>query len=116
MCKKNGTTPTRILLLISCLGSLLLSGKPDFPSAEVGKDPAEQRKEELETFREKKDRSFKEDPQSPLKEMDRKKFNGLSYYPIDLKYAMIGSIDRYPIEPKPLYANLPTSKGTEKNM
>ena len=74
----------------------------------------ERREEKLKTFREKRDQFFKTDPQSPLKEGDRKKFKGLFYYPIDLKYAMIGPIERYPIEPKPLYTNLPTSKGTEK--
>jgi uncharacterized protein (DUF1684 family) len=74
----------------------------------------EQRQERLKTFREKRDRFFKEDPHSPLKGADRKNFKGLLYYPIDLRYAMIGSIERYPIEPKPIYVNLPTNKGREK--
>jgi uncharacterized protein len=114
MYKKNGTTSTRIFLMVSCLGFLLLSGKPNSPSAEQEKNPIERREEKLKSFREKRDWFFKENPQSPLKDMDRKKFKGLSYYPMDLRYAMIGSIDRYPIEPKPLYTNLPTSKGTGK--
>lgn len=74
----------------------------------------EMREEKLKAFREKKDRFFKEDSQSPLKEADRKRFKGLIYYPIDLKYAMVGTIERYPTEPKPIYINLPTSKGKEK--
>ncbi len=74
----------------------------------------ERREEKLKAFREKRDRFFKEDPPSPLKEKDRKKFKGLIYYPIDLKYAMVGMIERYPIEPKPIYINLPTSKGKER--
>jgi uncharacterized protein (DUF1684 family) len=45
-----------------------------------------------------------------LKEGDRKKFKGLSYYPIDLNYAMVGVIERYPTEPKSLYVTLPTNK------
>jgi len=114
MYKKDVATPAWFLLLISCLGFLLLNGQPDISSTEGGRDPMERREEKLKTFRERRDRFFKEDPQSPLKEADRKKFKGLSYYPIDLNYAMIGSIERYPVEPKPLYANLPTSKGTEK--
>ena len=70
----------------------------------------EKREEKLKSFREKKDQFFKEDSQSPLKEADRKRFKGLIYYPIDLKYAMIGVIEKYPVEPKPLYVLLPTNK------
>ena len=79
-----------------------------------GDDPMEQREEKLKAFRAKRDQFFKEDPHSPLKESDRKKTKGLLYYPIDLKYAVIGSIERYPSEPKSVYINLPTSKGREK--
>ncbi|OGP55089.1 MAG: hypothetical protein A2162_07975 [Deltaproteobacteria bacterium RBG_13_52_11b] len=71
----------------------------------------ERRVEKLETFREKRDRFFKEDPRSPLKEADRKRFKGLSYYPIDLAYAMVGRMERVPQEPKPLYVTLPTNNG-----
>ncbi|OGQ09115.1 MAG: hypothetical protein A2026_05005 [Deltaproteobacteria bacterium RBG_19FT_COMBO_46_12] len=70
----------------------------------------ERREEKLKAFREKKDRFFKEDAQSPLNESDRKKFKGLLNYPIDLKYSMIGSIEKYPTEPKPIYIILPTNK------
>lgn len=74
----------------------------------------ERREEKLKIFREKRDRFFKEDPGSPLKESDRKKFKGLIYYLIDLKYAMIGSIEKYATEPKPLYITLPTNKKVER--
>jgi uncharacterized protein (DUF1684 family) len=74
----------------------------------------EGRGETLRIFREKRDQFFKQDSRSPLRESDRKKFQGLLYYPVDLSYAVVGSIERYPVEPRPLYANLPTSKGTEK--
>ena len=70
----------------------------------------ERREEKLKIFREKRDQFFKEDLKSPLKESDRKKFKGLLYYPIDLKYAVTGFIEKYPIEPKPLYVTLPTNK------
>ena len=70
----------------------------------------ERREERLKIFREKRDRFFKEDPSSPLKESSRKKFEGLIYYPIDLKYAMTGAIEKYPTEPKPIYVTLPTNK------
>lgn len=74
-------------------------------------NPMENRVEKLKTFREKRDQFFKEDPHSPLKEQDRRRFKGLNYYPIDLKYAIVGTIEKYPIEPKPLYVTLPTNKG-----
>jgi len=74
----------------------------------------EKREEKLKAFRKKKDQFFEEDSRSPLKEADRKRFKGLIYYPIDLKYAMVGTIERYPTEPKPIYINLSTSKGKEK--
>jgi len=70
----------------------------------------ERREEKLKAFREKRDRFFKEDPSSPLKESDRKRFKGLIYYPIDLKYAMAGSIEKYLTETKPLYVTLSTNK------
>jgi len=101
-------------LLILCLCLLLLGGKVDRPPPKGEEDPMEGRKEKLKAFREKKDRFFKEDSHSPLKETDRKKFKGLLYYPINLQYAIIGSVEPYPTEPKPLYANLPTNKGKEK--
>jgi hypothetical protein len=87
-----------------------LPGKLDYLLAQAEKNPLDLRGEKLKDFREKRDRFFKEDPHSPLKESDRKKFKGLSYYPIDLKYAMVGAIERYPTEPKPMYVTLPTNK------
>jgi uncharacterized protein (DUF1684 family) len=99
---------------MSCLGLFLLSARPSISHASEGIDPMEGREKKLRIFRDKREQFFKQDPHSPLSESDRKKFHGLSYYPVDLKYAMVGSIERYPVEPKPLYANLPTSKGAEK--
>lgn len=99
-----------LLFLISCLCLLLMGGKADLPISKGDEDSMERREEKLKSFREKKDRFFKEDSQSPLREIDRKKFRGLIYYPIDLKYAMIGLIEKYPTGPKPLYITLPTNK------
>jgi len=97
-----------------CLCFLLLGAKPDLPVTKGEGDPMEHREEKLKAFRTKRDQFFKEDLQSPLKQVDRKKFKGLLYYAIDLRYAMTGSIERYPTEPKPIYANLPTNKEREK--
>jgi uncharacterized protein (DUF1684 family) len=99
-----------IFLSISLLYFSLLPGKLDSLLAQVEKNPLDRRGEKLKDFREKRDRFFKEDPRSPLKESDRKKFKGLFYYPIDLKYAMVGAIERYPTEPKPKYVTLPTNR------
>ncbi len=98
-----------------CLCCILLMGEKANPPLLKGEEgPMERREEKLKAFREKRDRFFKEDFQSPLKESDRKKFKGLLYYPIDLKYAMVGPIEKYPSETKPIYVNLPTNKGREK--
>jgi len=103
-----------LLFSILCLCLLLLSGKSDLPFTKGEEDPMERREEKLKSFRVKRDQFFKEDSHSPLKEADRKKFKGLLYYPINLQYAMTGSIERYPTEPKPIYVNLPTNKEREK--
>jgi len=103
-----------LLFSISFLGLLLLVGEPNPPLSKEEENPMEKREEQLKAFRVKKDQFFKEDSQSPLKEADRKRFKGLIYYPIDLRYAMVGTIERYPSEPKPIYINLPTSKGKER--
>jgi uncharacterized protein (DUF1684 family) len=97
---------------IASLCFFLLTGKPGSLLAQGGDNPLEQREQKLKDFREKRDRFFKENSQSPLKEDDRRKFKGLSYYPIDLNYAMVGVIEKYPVEPKPLYVTLPTNKET----
>jgi len=92
----------------------LLLGRPIFILAEVEESPLQQREEKLKGFRERKDRFFREDSRSPLKEADRKRFKGLVYYPIDLRYAMTGAIAKYSVEPKPIYATLPTNKAVGK--
>ncbi len=95
-------------LLLSILGGGLAF------SLAKEEDPMERREEKLKEFRAKRDLFFKQDPRSPLTEKAKKNFKGLSYYPIDLKYAVVGVIEKYPTEPKPLYINLPTNKGREK--
>jgi uncharacterized protein (DUF1684 family) len=102
------------LVLISCLFLLLWAGSVERSLSKDGEDSMERREEKIRGFREKRDLFFKEDPNSPLKENVKKKFKGLLYYPVDLKYAVTGAIEKYPTDPKPLYANLPTSKEREK--
>jgi len=111
---RNSEFQKRVLFLIAFLFFLSLQGRNVLSSSPGGEDPVEGREAKLKSFREKRDRFFKEDPQSPLKNGDRQKFKGLRYYPIDLKYCMVGKIDRYLTEPKPLYVNLPTNKGKDR--
>jgi uncharacterized protein (DUF1684 family) len=106
--------PRGLLPALMGLCFFLMGARPETALPDQDPNPMERREEKLMAFREKRNQFFKVDPQSPLKEADRKKFNGLSYYPIDLNYAMVGTIERYPTEPKPIYANLPTNKGREK--
>jgi len=100
----------RMLFMMAGLALFLLNGNPALLLSKVMEDPMAQREEKLKALRKERDRFFKEDAHSPLKEEDRKRFKGLLYYPIDLRYAMIGSIEKYPMEPKPLYVTLPTNK------
>src|SRR3989337_151033 len=102
------------LLFASCFCLLLLWATAHLSFSKEEGDPMVGREEKLKALREKRDRFFKEDAHSPLKEVDRKNFKGLLYYPINLRYAMTGSIERYPIEPKPIYVNLSTNKGRDK--
>ena len=99
--------------MVAFLSLVMLGVRADLFSQDAD-DPMERREEKLKAYRAKRDRFFKEDTHSPLKESDRKKFRGLVYYPIDLNYAIVGVIERYPTEPKPIYVNLPTSKEREK--
>jgi uncharacterized protein (DUF1684 family) len=104
----------RLLFLIACLFFISLHVGPALSSPGGIEDPMERREEKLKAFREKRDRFFRKDPHSPLKDADRKRFNGLSYYPINLTYCLVGRIERYAIDPKPIYVNLPTNKGRDR--
>ncbi len=100
----------RLWIFLALWVVLFLFLNPDHLLSGVAEDPMIQREEKLNNFRKERDRFFKEDDHSPLKESDRKKFKGLFYYPIDLRYAMIGTIETYPTESKPLYVTLPTNR------
>ena len=103
-----------LLFLIPFLVLVSLHGEATPTSPQKVEDPMERREEKLKAFRGKRDRFFREDPQSPLKDADRKRFKGLLYYPTNLKYCLVGRIERYPTEPKPIYVNLPTNKGKDR--
>ncbi len=113
MYKKDRRTAAWFFLSFLCLEILLLTGRASISNA-AGGNPMEGREQKLRIFREKREKFFKEDSHSPLREKDKKEFRGLHYYPIDLSYSMVVPVVRYPVEPKPLYVNLLTNKGVEK--
>lgn len=73
------------------------------------------REEQLKFFRQKRDFFFREDPHSPLPEKIKKNFKGLDYYPIDLRYAVTGVIEKPTSHGnQTIYVNLPTNKGKDR--
>jgi uncharacterized protein (DUF1684 family) len=68
-------------------------------------------KEEIESFRVEKDNFFKNSSQSPLEEEDKKKFSGLKYFPVDLKYRFVIELKKYD---KPENLTIVTSTGEER--
>jgi uncharacterized protein (DUF1684 family) len=46
---------------------------------------------EIEAYRRKQEETFRNKEETPLLKRDRKKFKGLNYYPIDLKYRVTAS-------------------------
>jgi len=78
-----------LLLPITCLYLLFWFGNSPPPLSKDEDDPTESREKKWKVSRDKKDRFFIEDPQSP---------------------------EPCPTEPKLIYVALPTNKGKEKNM
>ena len=103
----------RNLLIISAAAILFILETELFPPR-AAEDPMAGREARVAALRKERDLFFKEDSRSPLKETDRKAFKGLIYFPFGLKYAMVGPIERYPLDPKPLYVTLPTNGETGK--
>jgi len=111
----------RKLLLVLSVILLPFVQNPAWPASE-SKDASIQaykekiRIQEIEQFRKKRDEFLKFHPRSPLKESQKEEFNGLVYYPIDLRCYFYGRIRRYRFHisnPK-YYAEFITNKGTYK--
>jgi uncharacterized protein (DUF1684 family) len=114
MSRSVGIDRKEILVPFTCILLLFLTGGSDLSFSKEEGHPMEKKEEKIRAFREKRDRFFKEDSSSPLKESAKKKFKGLLYYPIDLKCMVTGGIEKYPTDPKSIYVNLPTNKEREK--
>ncbi|NIQ37979.1 MAG: DUF1684 domain-containing protein [Proteobacteria bacterium] len=102
----------KILLLVSLilLMSLVRFSRLSVAAELANEGNLEGRVTLIEREREEKDRFFREAPSSPLTLRDQRGFQGLRYYPIDLRYLFSGRIERYP-EAKRAYVKLPTNKG-----
>jgi uncharacterized protein (DUF1684 family) len=90
--------------------SLVRSGNPCGSDKLAGGDNLTTRLERIQREREEKDRFLREDPRSPLRSKDQKRFKGLAYYPIDLGYVLSGRLERDPKGRKE-YVKLPTNRG-----
>lgn len=67
--------------------------------------------EDLKTFREGREKEFRNKAESPLKEEDFPVFKGLDYFPTDEQYRVYAKFTRTPDEE---YFQMPTSSGDEK--
>jgi uncharacterized protein (DUF1684 family) len=70
----------------------------------------------INAFRKERNEFLKNHPRSPLNKEDRGRFSSLDVFPTDLKYVLVGKIDRYHlnIHNPDYYATFPTNKGTNK--
>lgn len=66
---------------------------------------------DLKTFREGRDKEFRDKKQSPLKDEDFPKFAGLNYYPVDNNFRVTATFTRTPSEK---WFQMPTSSGTTR--
>lgn len=89
-----------IVLVASCTSG---PGAPD-DSASV---------KEIQAFRAEKDRSWSQDPDSPVPPEKRAKILPLKYYPIDESYSVPASLKLY--DDRPVF-DMPTSTGTIRKM
>lgn len=100
-----------LAVVLTQTGSVSADGRPESQTEE---EKASIR--EVREFRRKRDEFFRSHPRSPLNDQQKKRFEGLVYYPIDLKWRFSGNIHRYRFHianPK-YYAEFLTNKGTHK--
>lgn len=66
---------------------------------------------DVKTFRDGRDKEFRDKKESPLKEEDFGSFKGLNYFPVDKKFRVKAEFSRTPSEK---YFQMPTSSGITK--
>ncbi len=77
---------------------------------EIDPNSLQSRERVIKEERAEKDRFFKENPRSPLRDQDIIHFKKLEYFPIDFRYMFVGEIERNP-KGRTEYVKLPTNKG-----
>ena len=78
-------------------------------SPEADDDATQTRIALVEAARARKDSLFRHDPDSPLPAETRSSFDGLSYFPVDVEYHLIGNLHRYG---RPRIVRLPSNAGS----
>lgn len=108
--KKKNIIILLILGILFIMDGTLLEGEEIEPSMVL-----EQEKRVME-WRKERDQFLKIHDRSPLPPSDKKKFNGLKYYPFNPQYVFYGKIERYifHINNPRYYATFLTNKGTHK--
>lgn len=104
----------KVAFLIS--GVLLFLEGVALCGEEGDKEFLAEEKEYVMEWRRDRDHFFKTHQRSPLTAAERKRFNGLKYYPFDPQYVFSSRIERYILHinnPK-YYATFLTNKGTNK--
>lgn len=79
--------PAKALVVLAFLFGALLTG-----CGGTGEDSRAEIVKQIEQYRQKKDRFLRTSPQSPLPDSLKKRFEGLDYFPIDLRYRFRGPL------------------------
>jgi len=105
-----------IILAILTIGALFLFQGVAVVRGGTGQEEIKSEEQRVAKWIKERDAFFKSHQRSPLSEKDKKKFNGLKYYPFNDQYVFCGTIERYVLHinnPK-YYATFLTNKGTNK--
>jgi len=106
----------KIVLVVLAIGTLFLSQGVPVARGGVGQEEIKSEEQRVAKWIKERDAFFKNHQRSPLSAKDKKKFNGLKYYPFNDQYVFCGTIERYILHinnPK-YYATFLTNKGTNK--
>jgi uncharacterized protein (DUF1684 family) len=107
----------RNIILLFIFGTFSLAQGTLSMERDIGQQIGiEQEQQRVKQWRKERDQFFKTHDRSPLSLAEKKRFNGLKYYPFNPQYVFDGEIERFILNinnPK-YYATFPTNKGTHK--
>ncbi len=106
----------KIVFVVLAIGTLFLFQGAPVARGEVGQEEIKSEEQRVAKWIKERDAFFQNHQRSPLSAKDKKKFNGLKYYPFNGQYVFYGTIERYILHinnPK-YYATFLTNKGTNK--